>query len=104
MVDDVEINASLLHDAFEKMEALCEDTDILGQIRLGSSNFIIRLYEAHGYDTEAVITFSHAPQSVQETDMLEWDKYTTTTSFPVTGNEAKIVLKKHEIKTLRVKM
>lgn len=69
-----------------------------------SEEFVIRLYEAHGYDTEAVISFSHTPQSVQETDMLEWDKYAPTDSFPVIRNDVKITLKKHEVKTIRVRL
>lgn len=69
-----------------------------------SDDFILRLYEAHGYGCDAVITFSHTPQSVQETDMLEWDKYASTESFPITGTKVNIKLNKHEIKTIRVRL
>ena|GEM_PF-3515252 len=36
-----------------------------------SEDMIIRLNEAHGIDSQAVLTFNTIPDSVTETDMLE---------------------------------
>lgn len=61
------------------------------------------MYEAFGRDAEAYITFATPPTRVKETDMLEWDKYAETKSFPVEGNKVKIPMKRYEVKTLEVR-
>jgi len=69
-----------------------------------SEDMVIRLYEAHGRDTQAILTFNKTPTVVTETDMLEWDKYVDTESFQTDGKKVTIALKKHEVKTIRVKL
>jgi len=68
-----------------------------------SEDMIIRLYEAHGMDTQAILTSNKTLASVIETDMLEWDKYVDAEVFHVDGKKVAIALQEHEVKTIRVK-
>ena len=68
-----------------------------------SDDIIFRLYESHGIDTQANLTFNKTPISVIETDMLEWDKYVDAKIFHVDDNKVTINLQKHEVKTIRIK-
>ncbi len=65
---------------------------------------IIRLYEAHGIDTKAILTFNKTLVSVIETDMLEWDKYVDAKVFHADGKKVAIAMQKHEVKTLRIRL
>jgi len=69
-----------------------------------SEDMIIRLYEAHGIDTQATLTFNKTPVSVIETDMLEWDKYVDAELFHSDGKKVAIAMQKHEVKTIRIKL
>jgi len=63
---------------------------------------IIRMYEAYGKNCEATVTFADFPESVQETDMLEWDQYVLPKSFTLAGKTVKVPMTHHEVKTLKV--
>jgi alpha-mannosidase len=67
-----------------------------------SDDFIVRLYETDGKAADAVLSFSRAPRSARETDMLEWDKYVAPKSFVIEGRKVKLPVAPHEIKTIRV--
>jgi len=69
-----------------------------------SQDLIIRLYEAHGKDIQATLTFNKILTAVIETDMLEWDKYVDAEVFHSDGNKVAIDLQKHEVKTIRVRL
>ncbi len=69
-----------------------------------SDDMIIRLYEAHGIDTKAILTFNKTLVSVIETDMLEWDKYVDAKVFHADGKKVAIAMQKHEVKTLRIRL
>ena len=67
-----------------------------------SDDFIVRLYETDGKAADAVLSFSRAPRSARETDMLEWDKYVAPKAFVIEGRKVKLPVAPHEIKTIRV--
>ena len=68
-----------------------------------SDDYIVRMYETDGKTADALLVFSRKPQSVRETDMLEWDRYVEPKSFAIEGTKVHISMAPHEIKTLRVK-
>ena len=67
-----------------------------------SEDMILRLYEAHGSDTEARIKFDRAPSRVLQTDLMEWDKYLPSVEYEIKGNAVSVPMKPWEIKTLKV--
>ncbi|MCD6325060.1 hypothetical protein J7L97_02100, partial [Candidatus Bathyarchaeota archaeon] len=67
-----------------------------------SEDMILRLYEAHGSDTEARIKFDRAPSRVLQTDLMEWDKYLPSVEYEIKGNAIFVPMKPWEIKTLKV--
>jgi len=67
-----------------------------------SEDMILRLYEAHGSDTEARIKFDRAPNRVLQTDLMEWDKYLPSVEYEIKGNAIFVPMKPWEIKTLKV--
>jgi len=67
-----------------------------------SEDMIIRLYEAHGLDTEARIEFDEAPSGVFQTDLMEWDKYLPYVEYEIKDNSISVPMKAWEIKTLKV--
>ena len=64
-----------------------------------SGESILRVYEAHGTATEAVVTLPRAAANVWETDMLE-NKPTRQVGK---GRQLHLVFRPHEIKTLRIR-
>jgi alpha-mannosidase len=68
-----------------------------------SDDYIVRMYETDGKTADALLILSRKPQSVRETDMLEWDRYVEPKSFAIEGTKVHISMAPHEIKTLRVK-
>jgi len=67
-----------------------------------SEDMVLRLYEAHGSDTEARIKFDRAPSRVLQTDLMEWDKYLPSVEYEIKGNAIFVPMKPWEIKTLKV--
>jgi len=67
-----------------------------------SEDMILRLYEAHGFDTEAKVRFDRAPSRVIQTDLMEWDKYLPNIEYEVKENTVFVPMKAWEIKTLKV--
>ena len=67
-----------------------------------SNEYIVRLYEAADKPSTAVLNFARAPRTARETDMLEWDKFVSSTAFAISGTKVTIPVKPFEVKTIRV--
>ncbi|MFQ6095390.1 MAG: glycoside hydrolase family 38 C-terminal domain-containing protein, partial [Candidatus Bathyarchaeia archaeon] len=67
-----------------------------------SRDLIVRMYEAHGVDTEAEIKFDIAPSKVWQTDLIERDKYLPKVEYEIKGNSVSVPMAAWEIKTLKV--
>jgi len=63
---------------------------------------VLRMYEAHSKDCEAVVTFDIPVASVSITDLVEWGKYVTPKELSVNGNSVKLKVQHNEIVTLKV--
>ncbi|MCL5005492.1 MAG: glycosyl hydrolase-related protein, partial [Acidobacteria bacterium] len=68
-----------------------------------SNDYVVRIYETDGKNTEAVLQFRRTPQSVRETDMMEWDQFVEPKTFAVEGSKTRVPIAPHEIKTLLIK-
>jgi alpha-mannosidase len=65
-----------------------------------SDDWILRFYETVGKEAEAVIELPKVPESVKETDLMENEK----SNSPVQDREIHVRTRKHEIKTLKVRL
>jgi alpha-mannosidase len=65
-----------------------------------SDDTVLRFYEIDGKEAEALIKFAEAPASAKETDLLENERF----ELPIHDNGIHVDTRKHEIKTLRVKL
>jgi len=68
-----------------------------------SEDMIIRLYEAHGLDTEARIKLDKMPSKVLQTDLMEWDRYLPSIEYEIKKDGVFVPMKAWEIKTLKVR-
>jgi alpha-mannosidase len=65
-----------------------------------SDDTILRFYETTGKDSEAVIKLPDVPESAKETDLIENE----VSDLHVHEDGIKVTSRKHEIKTLKVKL
>lgn len=69
-----------------------------------SGELVIRMYEAHGLETDAEVKLDLTPSKVWQTDLVELDRYLPKFEYEIRGNSILCHMSAWEIKTLKVRL